>query len=399
MSGQGIYVTLNLVNLDPNCAVSGISSSFISLPDSSESGSINFQMAGALNVYSAIIPSTAEAVTIGVCAAQDPICGGSYACTEVIVYANTSNVILLDFGMSADNDGDGYTAETDCDDTMASVNPGAQEICDDFLDNNCNGEFNEGCGGGPIDLDLDGFASSLDCNDMDATVNPGMPELCADNIDNNCNGVVDEEGCVGNPFDCNPEILLITDSTSFSNEPGIVWILNNFMDPSGSFTYSWDFGDGNMSTDAFPTNIYDLAGTYTICLTVTGNGCTGTTCITFTVTPEGDFLPGGMPMTGFTLNVVSAIPNNVANTIANAALEVYPNPIGEQSTIRWSGMPNEQGSMEIISMEGRVVYSTAIASLAGARSVQLPYSELAGGVYTVRLRSASGFSKTIQLIK
>jgi len=390
MSGQGIYVTLNLVNLDPNCAVSGISSSFISLPDSSESGSINFQMAGALNVYSAVIPSTAEAVVIGVCAAQDPACGGSYACTEVIVYANTSNVILLDFGMSADNDGDGYTAETDCDDTMASVNPGAQEICDDFLDNNCNGEFNEGCGGGPIDLDLDGFASNLDCNDMDATVNPGMPELCADNIDNNCNGVVDEEGCVGNPFECNPEILLITDSTSFSNEPGIVWILNNFMDPAGSFTYSWDFGDGNTSSEPFPTNIYELEGTYTICLTVTGNGCTGTTCITFTVTPEGDFLPGGMPMTGFTLNVVSATPTNVEEVSTEAILEAYPCPFRDELTLSIQSELAGNAVVSCYDMTGSLIAHEQFAVSNQRNTYSLATDSWSSGAYTIVVSTPSG---------
>jgi hypothetical protein len=51
-----------------------------------------------------------------------------------------------------DRDGDGFVAVgltcnglvgDDCDDTLRSVNPGAREACD-FLDNNCNGNINEG---------------------------------------------------------------------------------------------------------------------------------------------------------------------------------------------------------------------------------------------------------------
>lgn len=39
-----------------------------------------------------------------------------------------------------DNDGDGYTPMAgDCDDANASIFPGAAEVCDDGVDNDCNG--------------------------------------------------------------------------------------------------------------------------------------------------------------------------------------------------------------------------------------------------------------------
>ncbi|MBK7760192.1 MAG: putative metal-binding motif-containing protein [Deltaproteobacteria bacterium] len=42
-----------------------------------------------------------------------------------------------------DEDGDGYAAEADdCDDTDASVNPGAIDTVDDGVDSNCDGDDN-----------------------------------------------------------------------------------------------------------------------------------------------------------------------------------------------------------------------------------------------------------------
>ncbi len=40
--------------------------------------------------------------------------------------------------------------QIDCDDGEASVNPGAQEVCDDLIDNNCDGEIDEGCCGNGV---------------------------------------------------------------------------------------------------------------------------------------------------------------------------------------------------------------------------------------------------------
>lgn len=49
------------------------------------------------------------------------------------------------------------------------------------------------------DIDGDGFAAveagGLDCNDEDPLINPDAEEVCGDGVDNNCNGEVDE-GCV-----------------------------------------------------------------------------------------------------------------------------------------------------------------------------------------------------------
>jgi hypothetical protein len=100
-----------------------------------------------------------------------------------------------------DADSDGYAdascGGTDCDDNDPDVNPGAEEVCDDGIDNNCDGTVDEGCGSCP-DADGDGYTDAAcggeDCDDNDFFVNPGVAEICGDGIDNDCQG--GDEPCV-----------------------------------------------------------------------------------------------------------------------------------------------------------------------------------------------------------
>ena len=52
-----------------------------------------------------------------------------------------------------DADGDGFVSDDDCDDTDAGVSPISPEICDDGIDNDCNGAVDEfcSCGDGLVD--------------------------------------------------------------------------------------------------------------------------------------------------------------------------------------------------------------------------------------------------------
>ena len=99
-------------------------------------------------------------------------------------------------GECTDFDGDGVCVPEDCDDTRLTVYPGAPEDCGDGLDNNCDGAIDEGCPAGcpDGDADQDGVCLDADCNDVNPAVYPGAPEACGDALDNDCDGDTDE-GC------------------------------------------------------------------------------------------------------------------------------------------------------------------------------------------------------------
>ncbi len=126
-----------------------------------------------------------------------------------------------------DGDGDGFGDPTtalvacfapagavlsgnDCDDALATVHPGAAEVCN-LRDDDCDGTVDVGVASGVtvyLDADGDGYgdakgvviACSLqagyaagpgDCDDGNASVSPGAAERC-DGVDDDCDGLVDE---------------------------------------------------------------------------------------------------------------------------------------------------------------------------------------------------------------
>jgi hypothetical protein len=104
-----------------------------------------------------------------------------------------------------DNDEDGFdsiaSGGTDCDDGDPNVYPGALDPSNDGLDQDCNGAdgtgaVNVGDGSAPVDQDRDGYvagyAGGNDCNDSDASIHPGAVDIGGDGIDQDCSGADSE---------------------------------------------------------------------------------------------------------------------------------------------------------------------------------------------------------------
>ncbi|MBU0731853.1 hypothetical protein KKC88_03155 [Patescibacteria group bacterium] len=185
-----------------------------------------------------------------------------------------------------DNDGDGYVSEEcggdDCNDNSESTYPGAPDNTADGVDQDCDGE--DGPAGDDDDdttpdhdQDGDGFDGMPwgdDCDDSDPDVNPDAEEVPCDGIDNDCDPLtLDEPDEDGDTYtvcdDCDDtDPLIYPGAQENVNDGGdsdcyggpevrvelgyypIVWNCNGtpheILDPYGSptLTTGWPFDDG-----------------------------------------------------------------------------------------------------------------------------------------------------------
>ncbi|HBK34268.1 TPA: hypothetical protein DEP34_03640 [Candidatus Uhrbacteria bacterium] len=123
---------------------------------------------------------------------------------------------------------------TDCDDMEAATNPDALEVCEDKIDNDCDGvtdtdaeyitwyaDVDEDTYGDPLSTLIDcqqpaGYvADATDCDDAEATTHPSAEEICNDWIDNNCDEEADE--CAYETENSLSDAIKITVDASFVN--------------------------------------------------------------------------------------------------------------------------------------------------------------------------------------
>jgi len=98
------------------------------------------------------------------------------------------NGIAVKVGACGSSSTDGYDdTNADCNDVNSTIFPGAEEICGDGIDQDCNGS-DLTCPG-EIDNDGDGYkVSQGDCNDNDPAIHPNALEIIGDGIDQDCDG-------------------------------------------------------------------------------------------------------------------------------------------------------------------------------------------------------------------
>jgi PKD repeat protein len=151
---------------------------------------------------------------------------------------------------------------------------------------------------------------------------------------------------------------------------GLAVSLNNTS--TNGLSYHWDFGDGNSSTDASPTHIYESEDTYVITLTVFGE------CDTVTIT-----------------QTYTAIANST-ETFGEGSISLYPNPATENVQLSFENISLSNATLQIFDMTGKTVYSTSLENV--SNQITVPVQQLNPGMYQIMVRSADQ-SATLKFIK
>lgn len=144
---------------------------------------------------------------------------------------------------------------------------------------------------------------------------------------------------------------------------------------SDATSYSWNFGDGETSSEATPWHTFPGPGTYSVSLTAArANGCDSVMTKDVTVILVG------------------------IEDVANAyGVAVRPNPANEAAVLDFNLKAAAQTSIEILDLTGKTVQVVANEKLSsGKQSIAINTSELSAGIYIIKIQSG-GAAQTLRL--
>ncbi|MEM7367369.1 MAG: PKD domain-containing protein [Bacteroidota bacterium] len=162
---------------------------------------------------------------------------------------------------------------------------------------------------------------------------------------------------------------IIAPSTEFTHSTNQLTVsFANTTTGGGTFSYSWDFGDGSVgSSDPDPIYLYPNPGTYPVLLVVT-NECGSA---------------------NFRDSVTVGI-NGIRDAF-ESKISLFPNPTNGNLELSIEDLHLHEVDIQIFSIRGKSVYALKESLLAAPVSIPIQLSPaLSEGIYLLRLRSEEG---------
>ena len=145
----------------------------------------------------------------------------------------------------------------------------------------------------------------------------------------------------------------------------------SFTDNStGAYSWLWDFGDGNTSTQQNPVHTYGSSGPFVVTLTINNGSCTKVDTLTTSVN-------------------ITTLPNGTGVVLS-------PNPTDRSSSLIFDAPTQSDYTLELRSVDGRLI-STGLV-LKGSTEKSIDVRSLPAGMYLIKLTNQE-VSQTMRLIK
>jgi hypothetical protein len=152
------------------------------------------------------------------------------------------------------------------------------------------------------------------------------------------------------------------------------WYAVNQAIGMGIIDYTWNWGDGNSSTGAYPSHTYNSDGYYNICLTITdSNGCTDTYCKDSTyIYKRGAVI---------TIIVISGVEDE---ELTYKGFSIFPNPVANTLNIVSYIQSKETIHYQIINPLGSIMASDTVNG-----EFRIDVSALPTGIYFLHLQTGN----------